>query len=81
MNIFDGHRCLIHQHTNGQCHARQGHDVDRLPHQIEQNYRRQNRQRNGQHHNNHASPVAQKQQHHQARQQGPQNAFRGQVFQ
>ncbi len=36
VNIFNGCRCLIYQDTNCQCQSAQGHDIDRLPKQAQQ---------------------------------------------
>ena len=75
MNVLDLDRRLVDQNPDGQREPAQGHDVDRIAGQIEDNDRPQERQRDVQDNDDHRPEVAQEQQHHESRQAGAQGPF------
>ena len=78
MDVFNRHRRFIHQDANGERQPAERHDVDRLPGQPQPDQRREQRKWNCHHDNQCAPQVAQKEQHHQARQDCAERAFHSQ---
>src|SRR5271157_6294517 len=75
MDVLDFDGGLVDQDANGQSQPAQGHDVDRVACQIQNDDRSQERQRDVENHDDHGPQVAQEQEHHQPGQAGSQGAF------
>jgi hypothetical protein len=79
VDVLDDDRGHVHEDADGQGQAAQGHDVHSLAGNPQRRRRAHQRQRNVQHDDQSATPVAQKQQDHQPREQRAQRAFQSQA--
>ncbi len=75
MDIFDLHRGVVHQNSDGQSQAAQRHNVNRFAEGAEDADGNQNRQRNRDGDDNRAAPTAQKQQNHGGGEAGGDNCL------
>src|ERR1700733_10073211 len=75
LDIFDSHRSVIDQDTDGEGEAAQRHDVDGLAQKTEDDHRTQDGQRNRDGDNDCAAPAAKKDQDHQARERCGDDGF------
>ena len=65
LDVLNLHRGVVHQNADGKGESPEGHDVDRLPKSAQNDYRRQDRQGNGNGDDQSAAPAAEKKQDHQ----------------
>ena len=70
VDVLDLDGRLVDQDADGQGQPAQGHDVDRVPRQVQDDDRSQERQRDVQHDDDHGPQVAEEQQDHQPGQPG-----------
>ena len=75
MRIFDRHRRVVDEDADRQRQAAERHRIDRLAEKIEDDERREDRQRYGDHDDEGRAPRAQEQYDHQRRQAGGDRAF------
>ena len=75
VDVLDLDRRLVHQDADGQRQPAQGHDVDRVPGQVEHDDRAQERQRDVEHDDDHGPQVAKEKQDHQPGQAGAQGSL------
>jgi hypothetical protein len=75
LDVFDGHRGVIHQDADGQSQPAQGHEVNGLVQRAQHEDGDQNRERNGDGNDQSAAPTPQEQQNHQRGQAGGNQTF------
>ena len=75
MRVFDLDGGVVHQNADCQGQPAQGHDVDRMAHQTEDDQGGENRQRNRDTDNYRAAPASQEQQDHDAGEEGGNERF------
>ena len=75
MDVLDRHRRFIHENAYSEGQPTQGHDIDGLSSAPKGNHSCEQSERDRYYDDRGTAPVAQKQQHHQACQQGPEESF------
>src|SRR5690349_3231937 len=75
VNVFDDHGGFVNKNANRKSQSSKGHDIDGLPRAPERHNRGEKSERNGDDHNERTAPVAEKQQHHQAGQDGAKDSL------